>query len=145
VRAKPFFIVFFAVAALLGVVSVYMSATIDKADKAISAFVSPDGKYKAVRTMFSGGGASPFCFDSISVLLAVYPDDIVERNKSYEMFSAPCDAPEKRATSPKIEWLSPTALQISYAANTAGFNEKKAVMKPLDVTKVVHVTFVARD
>ena len=132
---------FFAVAALLGAVSVYMSATIDKADKAIFAFVSPDGKYKAVRTMFSGGGASPFCFDSISVLLAVYPDDIVERNKSYEMFSAPCDVPEKRASSPKIEWLSDRALQITYSPQAPGFNEKKAVKKHLDVTKSVKVTF----
>lgn len=144
-RAKPFFIAFFAVALLLGAVSVYMSATIEKADRTVTAFASPDGKYKAVRTMFSGGGPAPFCFDTISVLLAVYPDDIVERNKSYEMFSAPCDVPEKRATSPKVQWLSPTALQISYAAKTAGFNEKKLLMKPLDVTKTVHVTFVTHD
>ncbi len=144
-KAKPFFIVFFAVAVLLGALSFYMGATIEKADKAVTSVVSPDNKFRAVRITLSGGEPSPFCFDSVSVLLAVYPDGFAERNKAYEVFSGPCDTPEKRATSPKIEWLSNTALQITYAAKAEGFNEKKAVKKHLDVTKTVRVTFVEKN
>lgn len=144
-RAKPFFIVFFAVALGLGALSVYMYETIEKADKAVSAVVSPDGKYKAVRISLSSNGKSPFCFDSISILLAVYPDSFAERNKGYEVYSASCDTPDRRAVSPKIEWLSPSAVKISYAAKAPGFNQKKSVMKPLDITDFVHVTFVAQE
>lgn len=144
-RAKPFFIAFFAVAAGLGALSVYMSATIEKADKTVSALISPDRKYKAVRVTLAGGGAAPFCFDSISILPAVYPDEFAEHNKIYEVYSAPCDTPEHRTVSPKIEWLSNAAVKISYAAKAPGFSEKKLRMKPLDVTKFVHVTFAAHD
>lgn len=140
-KAKPFFVLFFAVALGLGVLSLYMYLTIEHADKAIAAFVSPDKKFKAVRITLSGGAPKPFCFDSVSVLLAVYPDEFAERNKAYEVFSGPCDAPEKRAVSPKIEWKSDRALQITYSEQASGFNEKKAVKKHLDVTKSVKVTF----
>lgn len=142
-KAKPFFVAFFAVAVLLGAVSFYMSATIDKADTFIAAVNSPDGKYKAVKKTLSAGGASPFCIDSISILLTAYPGDYAERNKAYEVYSAACAAPDKRATLPKIEWRSPTAVTISYPAKPARPDDKQPKTKPLDVTKTVHVTFVA--
>jgi len=45
------------------------------------------------------------------------------------------------APSPKIEWLSDAALQISYAKPSAA---KPLKLKDADVTKAVHVTFVER-
>jgi hypothetical protein len=141
VKAKPFLILFFAVVLGLGALSLYMYLTIEHADKQIATVVSPDKKFKAVRITLSAGEPKPFCFDSVSVLLAVYPDEFAERNKAYEVFSGACDAPEKRAVSPKIEWKSDRTLQITYSEQASGFNEKKAVKKHLDVTKSVKVTF----
>jgi hypothetical protein len=140
VKAKPFIVGFLAVVAVVAAVSIYFSVTVDKAVKSIAVVVSPDGKYKAVKVTFAGGGPSPFCFDSISVVFAAYPDNFSERDKAYEIYSGPCGSFADREPSPKIEWLSATALQISYANNPA----KKPKLKDIDVTKIVHVTFAVR-
>lgn len=132
-KAKTFFIGFFAVVAVLASVSLYLSLTVDRADKTLTAFPAPDNKYKAVRITLSGDGPPPFCIDSIAVILGVYPDNFAERDKAYLVYSAPC------AASPKIEWLSNAALQISYAKNSAA-----KALKDHDVTKTVHVTFVEK-
>lgn len=144
-KAKPFLIGFFALIAGLVAVSVYVSMTVDKADKSVSAIVSPDGRYKAVRVSISRGGAALFCFDSISILLAVYPDNFAEHDKTYEIYSAPCAAPAERAASPKVEWLSNTAVRIIYSQGPAGPDTNKRRMKVLDASEFVHVTFVARE
>lgn len=144
-KAKPFFILFFAVALGLGALSFYMYLTIEHADKTVTTVVSPDKKFKAVRLTLSSGGPPPFCIDTVALMLAVYPDEFAERSKAYQVFTGPCDTPERRATSPKIEWLSDRALQITYSPRAPGFNEKKANKKHLDVTKSVRVTFVEKE
>jgi hypothetical protein len=141
VRAKPFIIGFFAVVALLGAVSVYMAVTVEPAEKSITAVAAPDNKFKAVKITLTRPGSPPFCLDSIAVILGVYPDDFAERDKAYEVYTAPCGRFADGAPSPKIEWLSNTALQISYAKNPSA---KPPKLKDADVTKAVHVTFVAR-
>lgn len=140
-KAKTFFIGFFAVVAVLAAGSLYLSLTVDRADKTLTAFAAPDSKYKAVKITLSGEGPPPFCIDSIAVILGVYPDDFAERDKAYLVYSGPCAA--DRAASPKIEWLSNTELQITYAKESAA--AKSPVIKDHDVTKTVHVTFVVRD
>ena len=142
-KTRPFIVGFLAVVAVLGAVSVYFSRTVDKADKAIAAVVSPDGKYKAVKVSVARGGTSPFCFDSISIVLAAYPDNFAERDKAYEVYSGPCGSFSNHARSPKIEWLSATSLQITHAAPPP--NVKPVKLKDIDVTHSVHVTFVARE
>ena len=142
-KAKPFIIGFLAVVAVLAAVSVYFSATVDKADKSVTALASPDGKFKAVKVTLVAGGAAPFCFDSVSVMLAAYPDEFAQREKAYEVYAAPCGSFANGEPSPKIEWLSASALQITYAA--AAPDAKTARTKNIDVTKSVHVTFVARE
>ena len=89
-KAKPF--VFGLLAAMAGVaaVSIYMSATVDKIDKAVAAVASPDGRYKAVRITLARGGAAPFCVDSISIFLSVYPDNFAENDKTYEVYARSC-------------------------------------------------------
>jgi hypothetical protein len=140
VKAKTFFIGFFAVVALLAAASLYLSLTVDRADKTFSAVAAPDSKYKAVKITLSGGGSSPFCIDGIAVILGVYPDEFAERDKAYLVYSGPCAA--NRAVLPKIEWKSNTDLAITYAKETAA--AKSPAVKDLDVTKTVHVTFVVR-
>lgn len=134
-KAKPFFIGFFAVVALLGAASVYLAVTVEPAEKSITAVVAPDAKYKVVKITLTRPGNPPFCLDSIAVILGVYPDDFAERDKAYLVYGAPC------AAAPKIEWLSNTTLQISYAKNSV---TKLSMMKDADITKTVHVTFVER-
>ena len=141
-RAKPFLIGFLAVIVAAVAVSIYISRTVDKADKSVTAVASPDGKYKAVRISLAGGGAAPFCFDTVAIFLAIYPDSFAESDKTYEVYGAPCAAPAERAALPKIEWLSNSAVKITYAANAA--DTKKLRMQTLDASKFVHVTFVAR-
>ena len=124
-------------------VSIYVSATIDKIDKAVAAVTSPDGRYKAVRVTLARGGAAPFCVDSISIFLSVYPDNFAENDKTYEVYAAPCAAPAERAGLPRAEWLSNTAAQITYALASPAAGAKQPRMKPLDASHFVHVTFVA--
>jgi hypothetical protein len=145
VTGKPLIIGFLAVVAVLAAVSVYFSATVDKPDKSVAIVVSPDGKYKAVKVTMAGGGTTPYCFDSIAIILGSYPDDFVELDKAYEIYSGPCGNFANREPSPKIEWLSGTALQITFSTHSTALNAKTARRKNIDVTKSVHVTFVEHE
>ena len=142
-KAKTFIVGFFAAVAILAAVSFYFSRTIDKSDKTVSAIASPDGKMKAIKVTLAGGGKSPFCFDNISIVLAVYPDSVVDRQKAYEVYAAPCGKFATGAPSPKIEWLSNAALQITTAAHPFAPNAKPIRTKNIDVTRSVHVTFLS--
>ena len=114
-RAKQFVIGLLAVMAGVAAVSIYISAAIDKIDTAVTAMASPDGRYKAVRVTLSRGGTAPFCADSISIFLSVYPDNFAASARALK-YPAPCAALAMRAALPKVEWLSNTAVQITYAA-----------------------------
>jgi hypothetical protein len=141
VRAKPFLIGFLAAMAAAVAASIYIGATIDKADKKVSAVASPDGKYKAVRVSLALGGAAPFCVDTISIFLTVYPDSFAEQeSKTYEVYAAPCAPPLQRTALPKIEWLSDAALRITYAPAA-----KAPRLKTIDASRFVHVEFVAAE
>ena len=138
-KAKPFLIGFFCVVALIGAASVYLASTVDPAEKSVVAVPAPGGKYKAVRVTFSNGGETPFCFDTISVFLSVYPDSFAISDKSYEIYGAPCAAPPKRADLPKLEWLSDKALRVTYAPIDNGQTPR---LKDHDASHYVDVTFV---
>jgi hypothetical protein len=141
-KSKPFIAGFGMVIAIIAAVSVYMAATVERADQTIVTAVSPDGRFKAVRTTLERGGASPFCFDTIALLPAIYPDDFDEHKAAYEIYAAPCGHFAGGAPSPKAEWLSPSALQITYAAPP---NAKPPRSKDRDITKTVQVTLVKRE
>jgi hypothetical protein len=141
VKAKPFLIYFFALAGLIGLASIYYSATIEPAHKTVTSSVSPDGRFRAVRVSLAMDGEKPFCRDSVAVLLAVYPEHFAEKNKAYEVYSAPCDAPGRRDASPRIAWESATVLRIVPPVVVAG--AKPPMMKRRDVTKSVRVSFAA--
>jgi hypothetical protein len=143
VKAKPFLLGFFVVVVAIAAVSIYVNETVDKTDKTVTAVVSPDGKYKAVRETIARGGKEPFCFDTISIFLSVYPDSFAESDKAYEVFAAACAELARRAALPKIEWLSGRSVQITYAASAAASDAMKMRTKQLDASKFVHLTFVA--
>ncbi len=72
----------------------------NKVDKSLTAFVSPDGRYKAVRLSLARSGAAPFCFESVSIFLAVYPDTFAENEKAYQVYATPCATPAKPGNAP---------------------------------------------
>jgi len=143
VKAKPFLLGIFAVVVVVAAVSIYVSMSVDKAQKTFTAVASPDSKYKAVRLMIARGGTEPFCFDTVSIFLSVYPDNFAEGDKTYEVYRAPCAKPALRADLPKIAWLSDQSVQITYAASAAASDAMKMRTKALDASKFVHLTFVA--
>ena len=138
-KAKPVLIGFFGVVLLIGAVSAYLAATVDPAEKNVVSVAAPGGKYKAVRVTFSNDGTTPFCFDTISVFLSLYPDSFAVSDKSYEIYGAPCAVPGKRAELPKMEWLSDKALRVSYAPVDNGQIPR---LKTHDASRFVDVTFV---
>ena len=141
-KAKPFLLGFFVVVACIAAVSIYVSMSIDKAQKTFAAVASPDGKYKAVRLTITRGGTEPFCFDTISIFLSVYPDNFAEGDKTYEVYAAPCAKPALRAELPQIKWLSDQSVQVTYAPGAAAADATKLRTKALDASKFVHLTFV---
>lgn len=141
-KAKPFLLGFFAVVVAIAAVSIYVSISVDKAKKTFVAVASPNGKYKAVRLTITRGGTEPFCFDTISIFLSVYPDNFAEGDKTYEVYAAPCAKPALRAELPQIKWLSDRSVQVTYAPSAASADAMKLRTKALDASKFVHLTFV---
>lgn len=144
VKSRPFIIGFVLVVLAIAAVSIYFSRTVERASKSLVAVVSPDGKFKAVKLTIARGGASPFCYDNIVVLLTVYPDNFDENRKAYEIYAAPCGSFSDGTPSPKIDWLSNTSLQITAAPHSALSDPKTIRRKKIDISKSVHVTFVER-
>ncbi len=140
-KAKPFVIALLAAMACLVVASIYIAATVDRAERTISTVVSPDGKFKAVRLTVSGERPAPYCVDTIAIFLSAYPDTFVASETNYEVYAAPCAPPGKRAALPKIEWLSDKAVRITYLA---GSDKTKTRMKNKDASLFVQVTFASQ-
>jgi hypothetical protein len=145
VKSKPFIIGFIATIAVITAVSIYVSATVDKVDKTFTAFPSPDGHYKAVRLSLVRGGTTPFCFESISVFLSIYPDSFAESEQVYQVYASPCATPARPGDAPLVEWLSNTALRITYTPAPAGFDTGRLRRRLVDASKYVHISYVARE
>lgn len=104
-----------ALAVLMIGASIWYAATTKRADKEIAAIAAPDGKYKAVRLRVYGDQPVPFCVDTIAIFLTVYPDSFVASERNYEVYGAPCAAPDKRNALPKMEWTGNRSIRITYA------------------------------
>ena len=138
-KAKPFLIGLLCLMAIMVAGSIYLAATTDRADKAIDAIASPDGKYKAVRLTVSGTQPAPFCVDTIAIFLSVYPDSFVASDSNYEVYGAPCALPAKRAARPKIEWTANNKVTITYAPEPGG---KPPRLKQRDASLFVDINYV---
>ena len=139
-KAKPFLIGLICVMLALVAGSIYLAATTDRADKALVAVASPDGKYKAVRLTTSNDTPAPFCVDSIAIFLSVYPDSFVSSDNNYEVYGGPCAAPDKRDALPKIEWLANNKVQITYAPEPGA--GKAPRLKQRDMSLFVDISYV---
>ena len=139
-KAKPFLIAFLCVVLALIAGSIYLAATTDRADKALVAVASPDGKYKAVRLTVSNDTPSPFCVDTIAIFLTVYPDSFVASDSAYQVFTAPCAAPARRNAFPKIEWLANNKVQITYSPEPG--TGKAPRLKERDMSLFVDIGYV---
>ena len=139
-KAKPFLIGFFCVVLALIAGSIYLAATTDKADKALTAVASPDGRYKAVRLTISNDTPAPFCVDTIAIFLTVYPDSFVASNSAYQVYTGPCATPAKRAALPKIEWLANNKVQITFSPEPGA--AKAPRLKELDMSLFVDISYV---
>jgi hypothetical protein len=120
--------------------SVYLAATVDRAEKAMVAVASPDGRYKAVRLTLRGKRPEPFCVDTIAIFLTVYPDSFVASKSGYQVYGAPCASPEKRADLPKVEWLANDKVRITYAPEPGA--GKAPRLKQRDMSLFVDITYV---
>lgn len=142
-NTKPFLIGLIAAMVAAVAVSIYASRTIERTEKTIVSINSPDGRYKAVLASLTRTDDPAFCADSIAIFLSVYPDSFVESDKVYEVYAAPCATITGRLLRPQIEWLSNTSVRITYSPPPAP-DRAKVKMQPLDASKYVHVTYVAR-
>lgn len=137
---KPrFVLLLFLVLGLLMVgVTIYVAATIDRAERDIVTVVAPDGKYKAVRMRVYGDKPEPFCVDTIAIYLSLYPESFVASKGIYEVYGAPCAEPAKRDVLPKIEWTAHNAVRITYAP----VGDKPPRMRQKDASLFVDIEWV---
>jgi len=110
---------------------------------------SPDGKLKAAVLTFAGGGAlSPFCHEKVSIIPASATDHDVTDSR-FEVYSGPCDgfAPKNNIVdqSPKLEWLSDTALRITISINATAAQPRKVELKKQDASGKAKIEFLAHD
>lgn len=76
--------------------------------------LSPSGKYKAVLFNWNGGGGlSPYCYNSISVVPAAVSDDAAN-HEGFRVYSGGCHAVGDSDYAPTIKWLSDVELEITY-------------------------------
>jgi hypothetical protein len=140
VNSKTFVVGFFVAVAVVVGISVYLSATVNDVDKSILSVSSPDGRYKAVRVRLTRSG-TPYCFDSVSVFLTVYPDSFAESERSYQVFALPCAV---SSPAPQITWMGNDALRITYSPAPAGSETDKLRHRLVDASGSVRVSYLVR-
>jgi hypothetical protein len=144
VNARPLIVALAVVLVLVAAVSVYVSRTIDPVEKTSAAVAAPDGRYKAVVFRLTQGGDAPFCYESVSVYLAIYPDDFAASEKGYQVYWSPCATPAKAADAPAVKWLSKDALEITYTPGPPAQDPTRLRRRVVDASRYVTVTYVER-
>jgi hypothetical protein len=144
VNSKTLIIGFAVVVALAAGVSVYVSRTIDPVEKTVTAVPAPDGRYKAVVFRLSQGGNGPFCYESVSIYLSIYPDNFAESEKGYQVYWSPCATPAKPTDAPTVKWLASDAVEITYTPGPPASDPTKLRKRVVDASRYVKVTYVER-
>jgi hypothetical protein len=132
------------VVALVAAVSVYVSRTIDPVEKSVAAVAAPDGRYKAVVFRLTQGGNAPFCYESVSIYLAMYPDSFAESENGYQVYWSPCATPAKAADAPSVRWLANDSVEITYTPGPPAVDPGKLRKRVVDASRYVKVTYVER-
>jgi hypothetical protein len=144
VNSKTLIVGFGIAVALAAGVSIYMSRTVDPVEKTVTAVPAPDGRYKAVIFRLSQGGSAPFCYESVSIYLAAYPNDFAESEKGYQVYWSPCATPAKASDAPEVRWLANDKLQITYTPGPPGPDPTKLRKRVVDASRYVQVSYVER-
>ena len=143
-KSKLVIIVFALGVVLATALSLYMSRTIAPVQKTVTAVPSPDGRYKAVVVSLSQGGSAPFCYDTVSIYLAAYPNDFAESEQGYQVYWSPCATPANPADTPKVDWLANDQAQITFTQGPPPADPRKLRKRVVDASKYVKVTYVER-
>ena len=143
-KSKLVILVFAIGVVLATAVSVYMSRTIAPVQKTVTAVPSPDGRYKAVIFRLSQNGSGPFCYESVSIYLAAYPNDFAESEQGYQVYWSPCATPANPADTPAVKWLANNEARITYTQGPAPADPRKLRKRVVDSSKFVKVTYVER-
>jgi hypothetical protein len=144
VKSKLVILVFVFGVVLATAVSVYMSRTIAPVQKTVTAVPAPDGRYKAVVVSLSQGGAAPFCYDTVSIYLAAYPNDFAESEQGYQVYWSPCATPANPADTPQVKWLANDQAQITFTQGPKPSDPRKLRKRVVDASQFVKVTYVER-
>lgn len=115
-KPRYVFAIFFALAIFMVGITIYYAATIESAKRELFTVEAPDGRYKAVQMRVYGDEPEPFCVDTVSIYLSIYPESFAASKRAYEVYGGPCAEPTKNAPLPKIEWTSNKTVRITYAA-----------------------------
>jgi hypothetical protein len=130
--------------AIAAAVSFYVSRTVDPVEKSIHAAAAPGGRYKAVTVRLSQGGVAPFCYDTVSIFLAMYPDSFAESEKAYQVYWSPCETPANPADAPNVEWLSKDSARITYTPGPPAKDPSKLRKRVVDASRAVKIAYVER-
>jgi hypothetical protein len=144
VKSKSLIIAGAAATAIAAGVSLYVSQTVDPIERSTHAAAAPDGRYKAVTVRLSQGGSEPFCYDTVSIFLAMYPDSFAESEKAYQVYWSPCATPANPADAPKVEWLSKDSARITYTPGPPAKDPSKLRKRVVDASRAVQVAYVER-
>jgi hypothetical protein len=143
-NSKTLIIAFAAVMAVAAATSIYVSRTVDRVEKTITAVAAPDGRYKAVILRLSQGGKAPFCYESVSIYLSVYPDNFAESEKGYQVYWSPCATPANATDAPAVTWLANDKAQITYTPGPPPADPTRLRKRVVDASRYVTVSYVAR-
>jgi hypothetical protein len=144
VNSRTLIVGFAVVVAIVAGVSIYVSRTIDPVEKTVTAVPAPDGRYKAVVFRLTQGGDAPFCYESVSIYLAMYPDYFAESEEGYQVYWSPCAAPAKAADAPQVEWLANDKARITYTPGPPASDPSKLRRRVVDASRYVSLTYVER-
>ncbi|MBK5183248.1 hypothetical protein [Paraburkholderia domus] len=109
-------------------------------------FPSPDGNYRAeLLTWAGGGGISPYCHQALLVVPASVDVGQAGLASRYTVYTGECDDFSDHGFSPKIVWMSSTALHVSFSINSTATLPATVRLKKIDVTGTVRVEFEARE
>ncbi len=143
-KSKLVIIVFAIGVVLATAVSVYMSRTIAPVQKTVTAVPAPDGRYKAVVVSLWQGGSAPFCYDTVSIYLAMYPNDFAENERGYQVYWSPCATPANPADTPVVKWLANDQAQITFTQGPKPADPRRLRNRVVDASKFVKITYVER-
>jgi hypothetical protein len=110
---------------------------------------SPDGQFKAVLfTTNGGGGISPYCYDSISVV----PNGVnaVESSESERVYLAGCHTfvdpvTNNHTNGPNVKWLANNRLQVRFSANQGARGVEQLILKGFAADGRVFMAYVVSE